>query len=195
MAARVHLPLDAPSRKIPVTQSNQNGDWIRSCDRGDSAPAIDGNGRSVHTASALRGQKCGHRGKLLGRSNAARGNLTSPAGEDPIWFDVRPRGNTFRETVEACRARIPWAGVVYGDAVGRIFIRWRARQSGFRGAPKGAHTVGHKQPIHRLLHRRRSHGDESSRIVFPPTRQRLARKEIVLIGSWSRPSRPKSILP
>src|SRR5260370_22447034 len=93
-------------------------------------PAIHRDGRSVHVTGALRCQKCDYGGKLLGRSDAARGNVASPAGEDLFWLDVRARGNTFREIIEACPARIPWANVVYGDALRPIFVPYRTRHAG-----------------------------------------------------------------
>src|SRR5712675_98196 len=111
--------------------------------------AIHRDGGSVYVAGALGRQECNHCGKLLRRSDTACGNLMSPAGEDLFWFDVGSRGNTFRKIIEACRTCIPWANVVYGDAISRIFIGQRACQAGHRGS----HRVREQQPIHRLLYR------------------------------------------
>ena len=116
--------------------------------------AIHRDGRPVYITGALRCQKCDYGGKLLGRSDEACGNVASPAGEDLFRLDVRTRGNTFRESIEACRARIPWANVIYSNTGAYSFASVRlnpvaaARTDLDSSSPStGCFTADEKNPL------------------------------------------------
>src|SRR5882724_11633339 len=96
--------------------------------------AIHRDGSAVDVAGPLGGEERDHRREFFRSAHAACRNFALPAGENFLRLRAGTLGDGGSQIVEARSTSEAGANVIYGDAVGAVFIGKGACQAGDGGA-------------------------------------------------------------
>src|SRR5713101_5075603 len=134
--------------------------------------AIHRDGSAVDVAGALGGEERDHCGEFFRSAHAACRNFALPAGENFLRLRAGTLGDGGSEIVEARSTSEAGANVIYGDAVGAVFIGKGACQAG----DGGANRIRKQKPLNRLFDRRRGNCNQTSPLILLHARQNFPGK-------------------